>query len=472
MKRLFLVLLLVGILFFGGCVQTQSDQKAIELSNSTTEGKLASTLNDVLKQTANCSAGDYQGIANLANPIIQSAGIGVSLPTDDAKAKELVADAIECNAQLPQAISEIEKDKKYKISYSLTVNNSCKYAELKNAAIAYKLSIDVDLEANTAIVKEGKLKPEVEQQTASFQPAFAFTGKCTAPVLLGVGLFGQFLGTGSQTPNENPNENGNSGDENAIENENPNDSKIAYDFDAWWDDATQNPIQLSWGHNEQENPYYVALEMWTSGNSSPLGSIESTIQKLKEDNGMPVGHVFGYADDFGEIYYGGNLSYPHQFKISAYLLDSEYNIVEKFGYKEFSINAPVLPSATDIVSDFEAQWDAEDTQNPLKFTWSYGAESGKYYVALDMWNTGNSGPLGSIDSTIQNLKNGSPFPPSHVYDAETESGNLYWGGNYTYPDVFKIHAYLLNETYDNLGEIAYVQITRNNAEESPTSEPI
>jgi len=94
MKRLFFVLLLVGILLIGGCVQTKSDQKVVELSNSTVEGKLASTLNDSLKQTANCTASDYQGIANLANPLIQSAGIGISLPTDDAKAKEIKLIAI------------------------------------------------------------------------------------------------------------------------------------------------------------------------------------------------------------------------------------------------------------------------------------------------------------------------------------------------------------------------------------------
>ncbi|MBI4052516.1 MAG: hypothetical protein HY394_00585 [Candidatus Diapherotrites archaeon] len=458
-KSMFFVLLFFGVVV-SGCLQTDSEKAAIELSASTVEGKLAKTLMESLKKTGECSVSDYAGVAGPANPLIRNMGFNVSLPTQETEAAELVENAKECNVQLLRNVLEVEKDKKYQVNYTAKVDSSCKYSGLKPVLSAYILTISVDLEEKTAVVEKGKLKDSIAQQVSEFQPAFMLMGKCAAPILLGIGFFGDFLGSDSGPGLDGGPDEG---------------EKIAYGFDAFWDDSKQNPIQLSWNHAQSDGQYYVAIEMWATGNSSPLGSIETTIENLKDGPAFPLGHVFSYDLDGGEIYYGGQLSYPHEFKVDAYLLDSEYSIVEKFGYKEFSIGAPQqqeAPDAAGVVSNFVARWDAEDSQNPLKFTWDFVPQGGQYFVALDMWNTGNSSPLGSIEMTIERLKEGSPFPLGHVYAAEDGSGSLYWGGQYTYPDVFRIHAYLLDESYDLVGETAYVELTRNNADESPTSVPI
>ena len=57
----------------------------------------------------------------------------------------------------------------------------------------------------------------------------------------------------------------------------------------------------------------------------------------------------------------------------------------------------------DIVTDFTARWDTSQ-DNKLRFSWEHTPQDKQYYIVLNMWTTGNSGPLPSVESTIQELK--------------------------------------------------------------------
>jgi hypothetical protein len=131
-----------------------------------------------------------------------------------------------------------------------------------------------------------------------------------------------------------------------------------------------------------------------------------------------------------------------------------------------------------IISNFNAEWFSSE-QNPLKFYWNHIPKSEKYYVALDMWTSGNSGPLGSIEMTSQTLKDdyewsqttGMDFElPMHVYEYDGDFGELFYGGQFEYPFTFRIKAYLLNQNFDILNLIGEDEIILNSLEDEKCSQ--
>lgn len=183
----------------------------------------------------------------------------------------------------------------------------------------------------------------------------------------------------------------------------------------------------------------------------------------------------------------------YDLEVSVYGIQSNKpgQTVNAFG--DISLSLPDMPGAiggeeleqefSDIISDFTASWSTSE-EKPLQFKWNSGPEAAdqKYYVALDMWTTGNSGPLGSIEMTIDRLieernieeltGHESGMKPSHVYAVENESGELFYGGNFEYPFVFEISAYLLDEDYNVLGLFAEYELVLNNAGERLCSGPV
>ncbi|PIZ92666.1 hypothetical protein COX84_06495 [Candidatus Micrarchaeota archaeon CG_4_10_14_0_2_um_filter_49_7] len=130
----------------------------------------------------------------------------------------------------------------------------------------------------------------------------------------------------------------------------------------------------------------------------------------------------------------------------------------------------------DIVTNFTARWDTSQ-ENKLQFSWKHTPQDKPYYLVLNLWTTGNSGPLPSVESTIQELKTygtdglmGSGI--SYVYSYDSDNGNLYYGGNFAYPFVFRIHASLLNQTFDKVGEIPPVSLTLPEADKNASSVPL
>ncbi|HLC74892.1 MAG TPA: hypothetical protein VJH88_03485 [Candidatus Nanoarchaeia archaeon] len=128
----------------------------------------------------------------------------------------------------------------------------------------------------------------------------------------------------------------------------------------------------------------------------------------------------------------------------------------------------------EIVSNFVARWNPL-RERKIQFTWAHNEQAEQYYVALDMWNTYNTGPLGSIEDTIADLQGRREFGmPSHVYEYQNDQGELYWGWN---PDfeflpslgTFRIHAYLLDAGYNLVEEVAYVQFVVNDFADEATS---
>lgn len=138
----------------------------------------------------------------------------------------------------------------------------------------------------------------------------------------------------------------------------------------------------------------------------------------------------------------------------------------------------VKATQQETVWNFGAKWDPTK-QNKLQFTWKHTNKDKQYYVALDMWNTYNSGPLGSIDMTIEKLQEspGGEFgmmPPKHVYQYQNDQGELYWGWDGNLPSLpslgtFRIHAYLLDNNYNLVKEIADVQLVVNDYNATSTT---
>ena len=204
MRMIILALLVAGIIAFSGCpavVDDSPEGQALALTNTTVEGKLANTLMPLLLKTGNCTTGEYQTVAEDVQALVSDAGYDVDLPTEAGESGTLVAGSKSCNVQINREATEIDPTH-YQFNYEVVVDPGCPYPELDEAAADYDLQIDVDLEAETATVSQGKLTAEAAAEASALHPAFGLTGNCSSPVLLAIGLMDDLVGAAE--PEEPP----------------------------------------------------------------------------------------------------------------------------------------------------------------------------------------------------------------------------------------------------------------------------
>jgi len=129
--------------------------------------------------------------------------------------------------------------------------------------------------------------------------------------------------------------------------------EIVFGFDSNWVAEDNRPLKFFWEYVPQDNNYYVVLDLWASNNDSPLGSVDSTVERLKRDfefseltgrEFVLPGHVFVYDVGFGELFYGGFMPKPFVFKSKFFLLDSNFDLLGLVGEDEFVLEDVVIPN--------------------------------------------------------------------------------------------------------------------------------
>jgi hypothetical protein len=188
---IFLVIALL-LVMLAGCVGGTEEDRALELVNSTVEGKVLNTLKPILPKTNACSALEFRTISGLLSTVASGEVIDM-LPATEAEIANAISVAKDCNLRINR--NKSIDGKVYTFEYTLEAEPLCSLEELLDTADLYNVVIEADLNAGLATVIQGKLTQEREDEVSNYIPAMPLLGNCAAPILISFGFLDRLTET-------------------------------------------------------------------------------------------------------------------------------------------------------------------------------------------------------------------------------------------------------------------------------------